>query len=101
MTLRCGPVTVVAQRGHSAAVGQLRADDSQHPHRRTTGEQNRGYVVIGNGGSFNDFSEVRYPAMGRTGAVGERRNCAMCHVNGSEQLPLQWGLSTVSIRKVR
>jgi OmcA/MtrC family decaheme c-type cytochrome len=59
-------------------------------------EQNRTYVVVGFGGSVNDFSEVRYPAMSRTGAVGERRNCSMCHVNGSEQLPLQDGLNQVT-----
>ena len=40
----------------------------------TTGENlladNRPYVVVGFGGSHNDFSEVRYPAMSPTGAPG-------------------------------
>jgi len=62
-------------------------------HRIHSGENlladNRPYVVVGFGGTHNDFSEVRYPAMSPTGKPGDRRNCAMCHVNGSEQnLPL-------------
>lgn len=59
-------------------------------HRIHTGEHltaaGRPYVVVGFGGSHNDFSEVRFPAMSPTGAPGDRRNCAMCHLNGSEQL---------------
>jgi OmcA/MtrC family decaheme c-type cytochrome len=38
------------------------------------------YVVFGFGNTPNDFSEVRYP--------GDLRNCAKCHVNNSQQLPL-------------
>ena len=45
---------------------------------------------------MNDFSEVRYPAMSPTGSAGDRRNCAMCHVNGSEQLPLSAGHANVN-----
>ena len=59
-------------------------------HRIHSGEhltaEGRPYVVVGFGGSHNDFSEVRYPAMAPTGAPGDRRNCAMCHVKGSEQI---------------
>jgi len=55
---------------------------------------NRPYVVVGFGGSHNDFSTVRYPAFSPAGAPGERRNCALCHSGGSEQnLPI--GLNTV------
>jgi OmcA/MtrC family decaheme c-type cytochrome len=58
-------------------------------HRIHSGENlladNRPYVVVGFAGSHNDFSEVRYPAMSPQGAAGDRRNCAMCHVDGSEQ----------------
>lgn len=58
-------------------------------HRIHTGEElnsmNAGYTVVGFGGSHNDFSEVRYPAFAPNGAVGDRRACDMCHVNGSEQ----------------
>ena len=69
-------------------------------HKIHTGEKmaenGRSYVVVGFGGSHNDFSEVRYPAFSPTGAPADRRNCAMCHVDNSEQLPLQWGLHDVT-----
>jgi OmcA/MtrC family decaheme c-type cytochrome len=61
-------------------------------HRIHTGENlppDRPFVVVGFGGSHNDFSDVRFPAMSPTGAAGDRRNCSMCHVNDSEQnLPI-------------
>ena len=59
-------------------------------------EQGRGYTVIGRGGAVYDFSHVGYPAFTPSGSVGDTRNCNMCHVNGSEQLPLQWGLHQVT-----
>jgi OmcA/MtrC family decaheme c-type cytochrome len=69
-------------------------------HKIHTGENmvadNRTYVVVGFGGSHNDFTDVRYPAFSPSGQVGDRRNCSMCHVNGSEQLPLQDGLNQVT-----
>ena len=47
------------------------------------------YVVVGFGGSHNDFSGTLYPALSPTAAEGDTRNCSMCHINGSEQnLPL-------------
>ena len=59
-------------------------------HRIHSGEhlraEGRPYVVVGFGGSHNDFSHVRYPAMSPAGTPGDLRNCAMCHVNGSEQV---------------
>jgi len=68
-------------------------------HRIHTGENlladNRPYAIVGFGGSHNDFSDVRYPAMSATGATGDTRNCAMCHVNGSEQ-NLPTGLNAVT-----
>jgi OmcA/MtrC family decaheme c-type cytochrome len=62
-------------------------------HRIHTGENmqadNRTYVIVGFGGSHNDFTGVRYPAMSATGSTGDTRNCSLCHANGSEQnLPL-------------
>jgi OmcA/MtrC family decaheme c-type cytochrome len=42
------------------------------------------YIVVGNGGSHNDFGDVTYPAMGPTGSTGFVQSCYMCHVNGSE-----------------
>ncbi len=48
-------------------------------------EAGRSYIVIGFGGSTNDFSDVRYPQMSPTGSPGDTRYCAACHTNGSEQ----------------
>jgi hypothetical protein len=42
------------------------------------------YTVVGFGGSHNDYSDVRYAAMSPQGSPGDTRNCAICHVNGSE-----------------
>jgi OmcA/MtrC family decaheme c-type cytochrome len=42
------------------------------------------YTVVGFGGSHNDFSTVRFPAMGPTGEVQDTAECYMCHANGSE-----------------
>jgi len=54
----------------------------------------RTYVVVGFGGSHNDFSDTLFPAMSPTGAATDTRNCSLCHVNNSEQnLPL--GLNPV------
>jgi OmcA/MtrC family decaheme c-type cytochrome len=53
-------------------------------HKIHTGENGNGYTVVGYGGSVNDFGEVRYPAMTKTGGVGATQSCTMCHVNGSE-----------------
>ncbi len=68
-------------------------------HRIHTGENlladKRSYVVVGFGGTHNDFSDVRYPAMSPTGSAGDTRNCSMCHVNGSEQ-NLPTGLNAVT-----
>jgi len=62
-------------------------------HRIHTGENlaelGRNFTVVGFGGSHNDFSDVRYPAMGPTGSAGDTRNCSMCHTGGSEaRLPV-------------
>jgi OmcA/MtrC family decaheme c-type cytochrome len=45
----------------------------------------RSYVVVGFGGSHNDFSGTLFPAMGPTGATTDTRNCSLCHVNSTEQ----------------
>ena len=69
-------------------------------HRIHTGEHaleqdpNSTFVIVGYNGSHNDFNEVRYPAMSRQGETGDRRNCEMCHLPGTEQnLPM--GLNQV------
>ncbi|HUO27943.1 MAG TPA: OmcA/MtrC family decaheme c-type cytochrome [Bryobacteraceae bacterium] len=52
------------------------------------------YVIVGHGGSINDFSGVLFPAMSPTGSATYMQNCALCHANGSEQnLPI--GLNAV------
>ena len=57
-------------------------------HKIHTGEKlqefNQSYTVVGFGGSHNDFSEVRYPAMTPTGGVADTAKCYMCHINSSE-----------------
>lgn len=68
-------------------------------HKIHTGEKmvtdfNTSYTVVGFGGSHNDFSDVRYPAMSPNGTTGDTAKCAMCHVNGSE-LNLPVGLNNV------
>ncbi len=48
----------------------------------------RPYVVVGFGGSTNDFSSVTFPAMS-AGNTGNVQACTMCHVNDSEaNLPI-------------
>ncbi len=52
------------------------------------------YIVVGFGGSHNDFSTTRYPPLSPTGSPGDTRNCSICHTNGSEaNLPI--GLNPV------
>ncbi len=46
---------------------------------------NRSYIVVGFGGSHNDFSDTLFPALSPTGEPTDTRNCSLCHVNGSEQ----------------
>jgi OmcA/MtrC family decaheme c-type cytochrome len=43
------------------------------------------YIVVGFGGSHNDFSGVLFPGLSPTGAATDLENCAFCHVNSSEQ----------------
>ena len=57
-------------------------------HKIHTGEGlaafNQTYIIVGFGGSHNDFSDVRYPVMKPTGEVPDTAKCYMCHVNNSE-----------------
>lgn len=53
------------------------------------------YVIVGFGGSHNDFSDVGFPAMSPTGSTGALQNCTMCHVNNSElNLPVNANIVT-------
>ncbi len=57
-------------------------------HKIHTGENlanfNQTYMIVGFGGSHNDFSDIRYPTMNATGGTGDTAKCYMCHVNNSE-----------------
>jgi OmcA/MtrC family decaheme c-type cytochrome len=53
------------------------------------------YIVVGFGGSHNDFSDVNFPAMSPTGSVTDTRNCTLCHT-GDSQLNLPVGLNNVT-----
>jgi OmcA/MtrC family decaheme c-type cytochrome len=56
------------------------------------------YIVVGFGGSHNDFSGTLYPAMSPAGDATYLQNCSMCHVNSTEQndLPLMGNLNQVT-----
>ena len=56
------------------------------------------YIVVGFGGSHNDFSGTLFPAMSPAGEATYMQNCAMCHVNSTEQndLPLMGNLNQVT-----
>src|SRR5580692_2473062 len=43
------------------------------------------YVVVGFGGSVNDFSKTLFPPLNPNGSTGDTQNCSLCHVNTSEQ----------------
>jgi OmcA/MtrC family decaheme c-type cytochrome len=45
----------------------------------------RSYTVVGANGSHNDYTNTLYDAFGPTGNPLDTENCAMCHLNGSEQ----------------
>ena len=53
-------------------------------HKIHTGEKlaaaGLSYIIVGFGGSHNDFSDVRYPVMDPTGTTGDTAKCYMCHV---------------------
>lgn len=53
------------------------------------------YVVVGFGGSHNDFSDILFPPFSANGSAGDTRNCSICHVNNS-QLNLPVGLNAVA-----
>lgn len=59
-------------------------------------ELEREYTVYGFGGTPHNYNEVGYPVFTPSGGVGDRRVCSMCHVNGSENLPLDKSLLTVN-----
>jgi OmcA/MtrC family decaheme c-type cytochrome len=61
-------------------------------HKIHTGEElERDFTIYGFGGTANNFNEIRFP--------GDRRDCAKCHVDGTQQLPLpDTNMPTISPR---
>src|ERR1039457_7525955 len=47
---------------------------------------NRTYIIVGFGGSHNDFTDVRYPAMTPTGGGADTGKCYLGHVTGTEAI---------------
>jgi len=61
----------------------------------TLGAAGLSYIIVGYGGSHNDFSDVLYPVFTPTGSTADTAKCYMCHVNSSEgNLPI--GLNPVA-----
>jgi OmcA/MtrC family decaheme c-type cytochrome len=57
----------------------------------------RPYIVVGFGGSTNNFSTILFPALSPTGAATDTENCSLCHVGSSEQNDLALtGLNAVT-----
>jgi OmcA/MtrC family decaheme c-type cytochrome len=56
-----------------------------HDGVNVTADGGQPYIVVGFGGSHNDFSGVLFPGLSPTGAATDLENCAFCHVNSSEQ----------------
>jgi OmcA/MtrC family decaheme c-type cytochrome len=79
--------TDVAQRPADQLPAQS-VDFRTMVHKIHTGEEiGYDYTIYGNGRSRHNYNEVVYP--------GDRRRCNACHVNNSQQLPLDAGLLPV------
>jgi OmcA/MtrC family decaheme c-type cytochrome len=68
-----------------------------HDGVNVTADGGKPYIVVGFGGSHNDFSGVLFPGLSPAGAATDLANCAFCHVNSSEQNDLSLtGLNAVT-----
>lgn len=91
------PVETDKSRRPAADLPAQSVDFRMMVHKIHTGEElGAPYIIYGFGGTKYDFSEVRYPALSPSGSAADRRNCSMCHVNNSQQLPLKSTLSKVN-----
>lgn len=91
------PVETDKARRPAAEMPAQSVDMRMMIHKIHTGKElGAPYVIYGFGGTKYDFSEVGYPALSPNGSPGDRRNCTMCHVSGTEQLPLKGTLSKVN-----
>ncbi|MDP2998683.1 MAG: OmcA/MtrC family decaheme c-type cytochrome, partial [Bryobacterales bacterium] len=88
--VRCHNVNQTDAAGRPAAAGPAQAITFKVMiHSIHTGaDLTREFAIYSGSGRKFDFSDVRFP--------GDRRNCAKCHVNGSEQLPLPDYVSKVN-----
>ena len=43
------------------------------------------YIVVGHGGSVDNFTGILFPALSPTGSATYMQDCSLCHVNSSEQ----------------
>lgn len=88
--VRCHNVNQTDAAGRPAAAGPAQSINFKVMiHSIHTGENlTREFAIYGGSGSKSDFGDVAFP--------GDRRNCAKCHANGSEQLPLPDYVSTVN-----
>jgi OmcA/MtrC family decaheme c-type cytochrome len=59
-----------------------------HDGVNVTADGGKPYIVVGFGGSHNDFSGVRFPGMTPKGQPNNLANCVFCHVNGTEEANL-------------
>lgn len=83
------PVTTDAARRPAAEMPAESIDFRLMIHRIHNGKElGRRYSLYGFGNVEHNYNDVGFPA--------DRANCSMCHVNGSEQLPLREGLANVA-----
>jgi OmcA/MtrC family decaheme c-type cytochrome len=55
-----------------------------HDGVNVTANGGKPFIVVGFGGSHNDFSGVLFPAMNPEGQATDLRNCSLCHTKDSE-----------------
>jgi OmcA/MtrC family decaheme c-type cytochrome len=68
-----------------------------HDGVNVTANGGKPYIVVGFGGSHNDFSGVLFPGLAPNGTATDLANCAFCHVNSTEQNDLALtGLNAVT-----
>jgi OmcA/MtrC family decaheme c-type cytochrome len=68
-----------------------------HDGVNVTANGGKPYIVVGFGGSHNDFSGILFPGLSPAAGENDLANCAFCHVNSTEQNDLSLtGLNAVT-----
>jgi OmcA/MtrC family decaheme c-type cytochrome len=68
-----------------------------HDGVNVTANGGKPFIVVGFGGSHNDFSGVLFPGLSPSAGENDLANCAFCHINSSEQNDLSLtGLNAVT-----